>query len=437
MKILPENLPGFILPPDSTWLAWLNLIVSAWVVLSALSVIALLIGKKLTARDAEMNAHDFVVHKSQKAAEDDLLKILVVGIFAVYQVIFPEQDLLYTFLSGLTTFAAAAISMDIFLRGFSRLTVFGDRFTYRSLLRGERKFYIHEIRRIEVEHMAFLTGPYRITMHSEYEKLAAVSPFSVDHAGYSLLVKRLKASGIADSEDLPEEIEPVRHVLLRSMGFMGLVFLIFQLYLILIAMAPFFITERAEWYFSGAYTAYDVLLAHYAWLNDIFIAMIAAPAIILLGNIAIIVFLKHTSRFTKAHLWTAAIGIVAITAVFGLMFLEEDVPGLMRSNQKDLAAIESGDLPSMTYQINLSWQNFYRTASLQDFGEYRPLYVVRSGAEGRLYFPRSLSPAVLKEIAAGEEYQLSGTAAGTRRFELRHTPNFHLVVYAAPISLGH
>ena len=418
--------------PD-TWLAWLNLIASVWIVVSALSVVTLLIGKKFSASDAGMNIHNFTVHKNQKAAEGDFLKILVVGIFAIFQVIFPEEDIVYILLSGLVTFAAAFISIDILLRGFFKLTVHGDRFTYRSLFRSERKFYIHDIRRVEVEYQAFLTGPYRITLYSEYEKLAAVSPFSVDHTGYSLLVKRLKASGIAGVENLPEDIVPVRHVLLQSMDFTGTVSLIFQIYLVLIAMAPFFITERASWYFSGAYTASSVLLAQQAWLQDIFVAIIAAPAIIIFGNIVIIIFLKHTARFAKGHLLTAVIGIAAISGIFGLMFLEEDVPGLMRDTEKDIAAIESGELSSMTYQFHLNWQNFYRTASLQDFGEYRPLYVVRSGADGRLYFPRSLSFDVLKEVAAGEEYQLTGTAQGMRRFELRYTPNLNLVVYAVPV----
>ena len=370
---------------------------------------------------------------TKKAAEDDLLKILVVGVFAVYQQIFPEEDILFIFLSGLTTLAAAFISVNIFFRGFFKLTVHGDRFTYRSLFRGEKKFYIHDIRRIEVDYSAALTGPYSITLHSAHEKPASVSPFSVDHDGYSLLVKRLRGSGIAGAEDLPEEIEPVRHVLLKSMDFTGLVSFILQVYLVLIAMAPFFITERAARHFSEAYTAHDVLLGHYAWMQDIFMATIAAPAIILFGNIAILIFLKHTGRFAKAHLWTAVIGALVITGIFSLMFLEEDIPGLMRSTQKDLAAIESGDLPSVTYRIHLSWENYYRAASPRDFGGYRPLYVVRNEPTGRVYFPRSLSPAVLKEIAAGEEYQLTGTAAGMRSFEITYTPNYRLVVYAVPV----
>jgi len=254
---LLENLLEFILPYDGTWQAWLNLVVSAWVVFSALSVTASLIGKKFSAGDALMNAHDFVVHKNQKAAEDDILKILVVGAFAIFQLLFPDEDMLSAFLSGLTTLAAAGISADICLRGFFKLTVYGDRFVYRSLFRGERKFYLHDIQSVEVEYTTFLTGPYRITLHSAYEKLATVSPFSVDHIGYSLLVKRLKASGVAGAEDLPEEIEPVRFVLFRNMDFTGVVSLIFQIYLVLIAMAPFFITERSAWYFSGAYTAYE------------------------------------------------------------------------------------------------------------------------------------------------------------------------------------
>jgi len=161
--------------------------------------------------------------------------------------------------------------------------------------------------------------------------------------------------------------------------------------------------------------------------------MIAAPAIIFFGNLAIVIFLKHTTRFTKGHLWTAVTGIAAITVIFGLMILYEDIAGFIRNTEKDIAAIESDELSSMTYQFNLSWENFYRTASLQDLGGYKPLYVVRSGGDGRIYFPRSLSLAVLREIAAGEEYQLAGTTAGMRRFELRYTPNLNLVVYATPV----
>jgi len=81
------------------------------------------------------------------------------------------------------------------------------------------------------DRFTYITEPYRITLHSAREKLASVYPISVDHTGYSLLVKRLKESNIAGTEDLPEKIEAVRHVLLKNTDFTSVVLFIFQIFL--------------------------------------------------------------------------------------------------------------------------------------------------------------------------------------------------------------
>ena len=183
--------------------------------------------------------------------------------------------------------------------------------------------------------------------------------------------------------------------------------------------------------FSGAYTARAVLDVYLLWLPIILGTLVAAMVLIILGNIGIILSLRQTNDVSSKHTITALLGIltVCLLSTWGLI---ETAP-VMRDVVRDVAAIENDELHTANYYIHLHWKGYYRRGTVRDIPGYEPLYVVRRDSLGRVYFPQSLDPTALNEMAAGEEYQLSGHAASLRMFEIRYTPNLQIIVDARPI----
>ena len=218
----------------------------------------------------------------------------------------------------------------------------------------------------------------------------------------------------------------------------GIKEMIWQVILIILAMVPLFLILLFldEAALTNAYTALEVLEGYLAWSETIIAGFIIGMVLLILGNIAIIRSVKRKGISPKFHIFIMALSVVLMS----FMLTDELISGkygvlpFRQYARADIAAIESGDLPTTVYQIHLSWNNFYRSSSINDQAEYHSLYVVRIDPLGRVYFPRSLSLAYLQELAAGEEYQPPTAVAGMRHFQLTYTPNLQLVVEAVPIT---
>ena len=355
-----------------------------------------------------------------------------------------------------------------------KLKIEGNRIYYTSLFR-RKTVSFGEIKRVQGQYWSNrgTRRLHRIILYSETGRLFSVKVKSI---GYSVLARRLKQHGIdvyvlrteddiafsddddeeddcAEDEDDDEfeldEYEDIsfwkifreelkqagglvgifKHAWNRSFTFWWLQSVLLAVTLVSIVVVVF---AADRWILSGADTALDILRGYLHWYWAFAGIFAVAVVVIILGNIIIARALTRTGDFAKRHAITAAVGIltVLVFVVWGAVY--ENLPALIRDAQSDIAAMEQGELLEADYHIHLDWENYYRTASLRDTGDYRPLYVVRVDELGHVYFPRSLSPAYLKERAADAVYQ-APTHAGSRIFTIRYTPNFQVVVEAVPI----
>jgi len=425
---------------------FINYVLSALNVLSALVVVVFLYARRRNVglsreriTDRDMRESHFVIRYSKKALESNFLMILLGVTFSIFVFIFSDdipmyEEIIFTFVVALVAFVSISGSLNTIRAALFRCTVHDDKFTRTVFLRGERTFRLQDIKKIEVLYLGNKKDPHRIILHSEWEKLLVINPFNIDHIGYEFLINLLKNSDIDGKENLPEGVMPVQEYLLNIKGFnfSGRVLFCIQCIVLLLGIAAFLTAADASEPFAQAYTATDVLVGYSEWSNLIFMVFIIVLTVMLIVNINIILFLKRKDRPSKLHSRTALISISVIVIIIGLFHLLENVP-LGHNVQEDLAAIESGDLLEVTFPFHLSWENYYRTASLDDVGGYRPLYLVMHGQLGRIYFPKNLSPERLREIALDDIYQIPGTADGTRRLMLTITPSTQIVVDAVPI----
>ncbi|MCL2569171.1 MAG: hypothetical protein FWE12_07055 [Oscillospiraceae bacterium] len=205
-----------------------------------------------------------------------------------------------------------------------------------------------------------------------------------------------------------------------------------QILLIGIAAAAFLIADLSDGrLLAEADTALDLLNGYLLWMQLVLWTCIGATVLVVLGNILIFVSLRRGDGIEKKHVTLAVIGVLLSTLF--LVGANWGAPSTIRDIREDIAAIEMDKLTVADYTLHLHWTGYYRTSSLRDMGEYRPLYVVRREPIGRIYFPRPLSPTDLKAMAASNVYQHPGRSADFRLFEIRFTPNTHIVVEAHPV----
>jgi len=387
--------------------------------------------------DDKMNSRFFAVRYSKKAVESNFLMILAAVALGIFVYFISEEGMVFVFVVFIVAVASVAGALHTLHSIMFSCTVIDGVVTCRTLIMGTRSFSINDIKQIAVVNIYPLTAPYRIMLLSKKDRtLMTINPHNVDHLGYQLFVELLKESEISGWEDLPLNVEPAQEYMVshRSFDFCGRILFIVQCIFLLFAIAVFFIAEGVQSSLTYAYSAMDVLVGYAEWYPILIGILVAVVAVMLSANALIILFLDRSGRNIKVHIWTAAISITAIVVLFGGFILFEDIPGLKRDTQTDIAAVESGELIEVNFLFHLSWENFYRPASIRDIGGYSPLYVIRHNELGRIYFPRSLSPSALREHSESEIFQIPEAAPGTRMFALAVTPQLQIVVDAIPIE---
>lgn len=217
-----------------------------------------------------------------------------------------------------------------------------------------------------------------------------------------------------------------------------------QVLLVLVAALPLGLLFLFEhWFFTDAYSALEVLRAYFRFHQAGLVAIALWLLLAIIGNVALLLVARRQKISIGGYL------IVAIATVFtigiissvGLVFHEEDgMWNEMQKIQMDISAIEENRLE--TEHILLSFpsdanerptQSWYRTASLSDMGEYRPLYLASFRHIGRTYFAPNTSPAHLREMTRDARYQIPNAAEYMRRFVITYTPNFQIIVSAVPV----
>jgi len=203
-----------------------------------------------------------------------------------------------------------------------------------------------------------------------------------------------------------------------------------------VIIAWFVFTEYSHtWFLSGAYDSMTVLNRYADYFQGNIIVAIALISILLIGNTIILLLMKRQNIPSKRHRIIAAATIVLLSTIAIGMTVEENHIGRFEMVQNDIIAIENDELITITYEMSLSRENFYRPDSLTEFlKNYSSVYRVTAGEIGRLHFPRELSPAVLMEFAQDERYQVAGQSPYFRQFEVQKTPNLNLVVSAVPVG---
>ena len=336
---------------------------------------------------------------------------------------------------------------------FWRVEVRGNEIRMRTLFM-RREFSFRDIKQIragrslelKMTGIGAVFGIYRVgeghvshvTVYSETKELFSIPPGVV---GYELFMNRLKAWDTDGVREVERELEKdaarvdatVRKLDETSRKYLGAVKSILPLLalMILTVGSGLFAIFSDYLLLTDAHTALDVIRGYYAMYLAIQFYLIAAVFFVLI-TVRIVRSRKRSGRLAWYHAGVAVI-IFAFAGVSAAgLIVEERIPAMFIQASQDIAAIENGQLVTADYQIHLTWEDYYRLASLRDFGEYEPLYVVRAETIGRIYFPRELSPDVLKGMAAGEEYQLPDAVQGTRQFVIKYTPNLHIVVDAIP-----
>jgi len=353
-------------------------------------------------------------------------------------------------------FVQAFIALSMVLMGISmacwQVHVEGNVLHQRSLFRRVTTSF-HEIRRVE----AWQKSRPKVSHIDLYSNTGCLFSVNANASGYSLFLARLKERRIPGTEGLlvedikveqtPEVPIETEKVAETSEGVISAilkpepltkrsVLLWLQLVLIAVTMSGMAIvlSYGDEWLISGAITGPEVLAGYLLWFRLLFWVFVGATLLSVLGNLLIALSLKRTKEFQFRHKTLAVLGVSLVVGFSFIFIVMEGLPGMIRDARADIDALEQGELSETTYQIHLSWQNYYRTTSVQDIGEYRPLYVVRVEPIGRVYFPRSFSPSTLKEMAADERYQPPDITIGIRMFEVWYTPNLHIVIDVIPIA---
>ena len=206
----------------------------------------------------------------------------------------------------------------------------------------------------------------------------------------------------------------------------------FQFLLIGLIGAIFLTADLSDFeLLQGAYTASDLLRGYLLWTRIVLWAGVICVVLAALVNFLVYRTLKQRGDFRKKHIALAVVSaslalVLAVGANWGALSAIRDI-------REDIAAIENDNLLVADYYLHLTWENYYRTASLRDMGEYRPLYVVRRDNIGRVYFPRPFSPTALKAMVTDEIYQIPGRSPSFRLFQIYYTPQTQIVVDVRPV----
>jgi len=422
-----------ILIPTLRW------ILPALSLFSALVVILLLLLRR-TRESAlateEMTAQHFVICKSRRMIESNLLMVLLGAGGSVYMLFFLPEEINDFVIEVMVLFAVlliAVVTVSATLQTingiFWRCTVQGNEFTHRSLFRGERTFTLQEIRRVRVYRFLEISEPLSITLYSENRRLFTVWPHGVDHAGYHMLITRLKERQIAGREDLPEAGDAAQHyALVKGLDLVGRILLALQPIFVIIGAGLVMVALDSDVRFlADARTALEVLIAYQAWGEALIRNAMVAAAVVVFGNLAVILFVKGTRRFVRAHAWFAGVGTAAILVLSIGMVLLEDIPGAVQNAEADIAAIEQGELEMTTLRTNLDTEHerLWPLLPTEAWVVYRlhlsldPYYV---------NFPMALRPSDIREALRDGGFRIPGEPPNVRIFEIWYTPNLHLVV---------
>jgi len=197
-----------------------------------------------------------------------------------------------------------------------------------------------------------------------------------------------------------------------------------------------YIADRPTRIHSDALTASEILVSHLAWYRLALWGGVALAAFTILCQAGIFLYARQKGRPLSAVAEGVQVISALIVAVVSVLMVW-GVPGLISRAGQDLAAIESGELPAITIVIRLDEEHErpWHMPGLTREGHPHTVYrLLLTGEVAEIYFPRGLSPASLRVSAADETYLLSGSADYHRAFLTRYTPNFHLVVSAAPLT---
>ena len=193
--------------------------------------------------------------------------------------------------------------------------------------------------------------------------------------------------------------------------------------------AVFFVANG--WILSDATTAMIVLTRYLLWFRLILWVSAAMFLLSSLLNIVGICVLARKGCFSSQCIGMAALGISVPFLI--LLMTISGTSSLIGNVESDIIAIETGKLVEDYYHFDISWENFFRRSSLQDFGGHKVLYVAQNERIGRHYFPMSINPAVLRELAS-QNYQHGDANENFRRFNVAYTPYFQIIVSAEPVK---
>jgi len=248
--------------------------------------------------------------------------------------------------------------------------------------------------------------------------------------------KKAAAEGSAKESDDTQELKGW----LRKFGAsrIGALLYLAQILLVFLAAIPMVLIFFFDvWFFSGAYEAIDVLEGYLLW-HQVGLGSIGAWFVLaIIGNFIIIRLARRTGHGMRGYLVVGVVIVLTLGLVAGRLLIFDEEEGLwpgMQEIRADIAAIEDGELLTNQIRLDLNHTSNYRTASLQDMGEYRPLYVMNFSQMGRTYLPRSLSPSYLREIASNDAFQFPGLPEYARVFAVTYTPTLQLIVSATPVA---
>lgn len=257
-------------------------------------------------------------------------------------------------------------------------------------------------------------------------KVARVS----DNLSYEMPAGDNKTSStVAESDISPKKEEKFRPPLLLFAPFTGMFLGLIADY---ISICPAFVDLLV----GEAQTPQELLLAYRLWYAAI---MCAAALSISLAAAGILVFVKKGGLQIRGAIRMMAICFGLTFFLGAAMIAMEDVPGLYSRAGADLARIKSGDLPEVTVWLSPKTRKVrlpgpYSKGQPEPVTRYGGISFETGGKWVAFYVPDGLGFSLDQDALYREGRSIQWNERHARKYLIRYTENFRVVVSAEPVD---
>jgi len=352
--------------------------------------------------------------------KNGLLLMVDTGVMIYFVIITPDVVgffwvLLIVVVSSVHNIATAIAGL------YEKWVVEDGDFTHHRFLRPQTRFRLDEVVHVHVKSRS-------IVLNSCYDELITIRHQDMDVEGISLLSQRLQEMGVASYEDLLASPKEGKNFVVFALmavqaGILGTV-------IMLTAIFP--VTDTPFLY--NAMTPIEVLEGYRDWFYTR-VDNVAIGLSFIYGFNLILLFFLRSKQFTNTLIILSALSFFVVIMLF---FAEaSDSAWALERVNEDLVAVAAGEIEPRVLVFGLDWDyggDFRLTP-----GEFTALqwWGVRDlDVEGQhLLFARSMdSPAEIRDMMRGSQFQLHRIDPDIRFFLVRHTPRLGMVLDWVPID---